>query len=142
MRPDARVHYDEEFRKQVVAELEAGHGKRYLSTLFEVSTDVARNWVRTFKAAGAAGILNMGTRSKKYSYDTKLAAVRDHIDGGISTTQVMAKYAIVSPASLERWYRLYREGGIEALKPRRNGPRKSTTIKNSEDNKKGISQEE
>ncbi|MCI1901870.1 MAG: helix-turn-helix domain-containing protein [Bifidobacteriaceae bacterium] len=125
LRLDGRVHYDENFRKLVVKELKAGHGKRYLASKFSVSQDTARNWVRTYKAAGAEGVFNMGNRNRKYSYATKVAAVRDHIENGVSTADVMVIYSIASSASLGRWYRLYREGGAEALKSKREQQREA-----------------
>ena len=53
--------------------------------------------------------------------ETKVAAARDHVENGLTKTEVMAKYAIASIAPLERWCREYRAGGPEALRPRPKG---------------------
>ena len=56
-----------------------------------------------------------------YVGETKVAAARDHVENGLTKTEVMAKYAIASIAPLERWCREYRAGGPEALRPRPKG---------------------
>lgn len=56
-----------------------------------------------------------------YDWQLKVAAACDHVEGGITTTEVMATYQIGSVASLQRWCRLYRAGGDEALRPKPKG---------------------
>ena len=56
-----------------------------------------------------------------YVGETKVAAARDHVENGMTKTEVMAKYAIASIAPLERWCREYRAGGLEALRPKPKG---------------------
>ena len=59
----------------------------------------------------------MGAHGKTmYSYETKLAAVRDVIDHGMSLTQVMSKYGIASRSPVSHWCSDYRAGGPEALR--------------------------
>ena len=62
-----------------------------------------------------------GNGSRRYDWETKVAAARDHVENGMTKTEVMAKYAIASIAPLERWCREYRAGGPEALRPRPKG---------------------
>ena len=66
-----------------------------------------------------------GGGSRRYDWETKVAAARDHVENGLTKTEVMAKYAIASIASLERWCRDYRSGGPEALRPKPKGRPKS-----------------
>ncbi len=49
----------------------------------------------------------MGERegNRRYDYETKLAAVRDHVEHGLTKAEVMEKYGIAGPAPLERWCR-------------------------------------
>ena len=61
-----------------------------------------------------------------YVGETKVAAARDHVENGMTKTEVMAMHGIASVAPLERWCRECRAGGPEALGPRpRGGPRGS-----------------
>ena len=59
--------------------------------------------------------------SRRYDWETKVAAARDHVENGMTKTEVMARYGIVSIAPLERWCREYRAGGPEALRPKPKG---------------------
>lgn len=61
--------------------------------------------------------------------ETKVAAARDHVENGMTKTEVMAKYAIASIAPLERWCREYRAGGPEALRPKPKGRPKGAKSK-------------
>ena len=62
-----------------------------------------------------------GNGSRRYDWETKVAAARDHVENGLTKAEVMAKYAIASVTPLERWCREYRAGGPEALGPRPKG---------------------
>ena len=64
-----------------------------------------------------------------YVGETKVAAARDHVENGMTKTEVMAKYAIASIAPLERWCREYRAGGPEALGPKPKGRPKGAKSK-------------
>ena len=59
-----------------------------------------------------------GGGSRRYDWETKVAAARDHVENGLTKTEAMARHGIASIASLERWCRDYRSGGPEALRPK------------------------
>ena len=48
--------------------------------------------------------------NRRYDWETKAAAARDHVDNGLTVTEVMAKYDVASVAPLQRWCREYRAG--------------------------------
>ena len=51
----------------------------------------------------------MGGRANGcYAWEAKAAAARDHVDNGLTVTEVMAKYDVASVAPLRRWCREYR----------------------------------
>lgn len=67
------------------------------------------------------------TTRNSYSYETKLAAVRAHVDEGVTSADAMAAFGITSKSSFFRWCAAYREHGEEALSPRKRGrPRKNS----------------
>lgn len=70
-----------------------------------------------------------GNGSRRYDWETKVAAARDHVENGMTKTEVMAKYAIASIAPLERWCREYRAEGPEALRPKPKGRPKGSKSK-------------
>ena len=51
----------------------------------------------------------------------EVAAASAVIDGGMAKPAAMAEFGIMSRAPLDRWCRLYREGGAEALRPKPKG---------------------
>lgn len=72
----------------------------------------------------------MGTTgNRRYGWETKVAAARDHVENGLSVAEVMARYGIASIAPLQRWCREYRAGGAEALRPKPKGRPKGAKSK-------------
>ena len=60
-----------------------------------------------------------------YSYDVKLAVVKDRLENGLTVRDAMIKHKIPSESSVKAWCRQYRESGESALvdKPRGRKPR-------------------
>lgn len=56
-----------------------------------------------------------------YGFDTRVAAARAVVEDGATKSEAMERFAVASRSSLDRWCRLYREGGEEALRPGRRG---------------------
>lgn len=98
---------------------EQGRGYKDVASCLGLPRDTVRQWLYTYKSLGEEALF---VREKKfYSYDIKLAAVRDVIENGMTKSCVMQKYGIKSKTPLESWCRLYREGGSDALLPKRKG---------------------
>lgn len=60
-----------------------------------------------------------------YSYEVKLAVVKDRLENGLTVREAMIKHKIPSESSVKAWCRQYRESGESALvdKPRGRKPR-------------------
>lgn len=86
----------------------------------------ARQWARTFAVGGEEAVLNAGSSHHVYSYDLKLAVVKDRLENGMTVREVMVKHKVPSESSVKAWCRQYRDGGEAALvdKPRGRKPRK------------------
>lgn len=63
----------------------------------------------------------MGRTRARYDYVTKVAAARAVVDDGMAKPEAMERFGIASSSPLDRWCRLYREGGAEALRPKPKG---------------------
>ena len=63
----------------------------------------------------------MGGKQSSYTFEQRVAAASAVVDGGMAKADAMAEFGIRSKSPLERWCRLYREGGAEALRPRPKG---------------------
>ena len=74
-----------------------------------------------------------GGGSRRYDWETKVAAARDHVENGLTKTEAMARHGIASIASLERWCRDYRRrsGRSPNRRASRSSPNRSRTWKNS-----------
>ena len=67
--------------------------------------------------------------TRRRASEQKVAAASAVVDGGATKAEAMAEFGIMSPAPLERWCRLYREGGAEALEPKPRGRPKGSRSK-------------
>lgn len=126
MDENSRTIHDD-VRQRAVELLEAGVGRRHLARELGVSDATARQWARAFVVGGVEAVLNAGSHRKVYDYETKLAAVKEHVERGKSVRDVMVKYQIPSESSLKAWCRAYRRDGAHALVNKRRGrkPRSS-----------------
>ncbi|WP_155768733.1 IS3 family transposase [Burkholderia diffusa] len=118
--------YDERFRRRVVQAYLAGEaGTKTLAHRYGVGRTMVRRWVASYREHGEDGL------SKKHShYDArfKLSVLQRMRRDELSYAQVAALFGIRNERSIPIWERLYHEGGIDALAPRRRGrPPKMTT---------------
>lgn len=76
----------------------------------------------------------MDGKQARYTYEQKVAAASAVVDGGMAKPRAMAEFGVMSAAPLDRWCRLYREGGAEALrpKPRGSGPKAAPRTREEE----------
>ena len=74
-------------------------------------------------------LLTMDGKQALYTYEQKVAAARAVIEGGMTRTEAMARFKIMSLAPLKSWCKLYRTGGAEALKPKQKGRPKGSKSK-------------
>lgn len=117
------MRHDLSIRKAAAGLFEEGHGFEYVAGQLGLAHNTVRKWLYTYRSRGKEALLV--TTHKKYSYELKLAAARDVIEGGMTKAEVMAKHGIASLTPLEGWCRAYREGGADALLPKPKGrPRK------------------
>lgn len=128
MRGDRRERYDDGLRRGALRLVKDGMGYKAVARRLAMPMHTARIWLMKYRSGGEEAFMGaQGNRS--YDWETKVAAARDRVEGGLTKTEVMAKYAIASVAALERWCREYRAGGAEALRPRPKGRPKGAKSK-------------
>ena len=115
------LRHDRLFREQAVEMFERGFSYRLTARRLGVSAETVRGWQKTYRVIGKDGLLAMGVKHARYDYETKVAAARAVVDGGMSKPEAMTRFGIASATSLKQWCRLYREGGAQALKPKPKG---------------------
>ena len=116
-----RLRHDRLLREQAVEMFERGFSYRLTARRLGVSAETVRGWQKTYRVIGKDGLLAMGVKHARYDYETKVAAARAVVDGGMSKPEAMTRFGIASATSLKQWCRLYREGGAQALKPKPKG---------------------
>ena len=108
-------------RKQAAQMFEKGFGYGVTAKSLGISAATVREWQKMYRVIGKGGLLAMGVKHTKYDYETKVAAARAVVDGGMSKPEAMMHFGIASTTPLKQWCRLYREGGAQALKPKPKG---------------------
>ena len=115
------LRHDRLLREQAVEMFERGFGYRLTAGRLGVSAETVREWQKMYRVIGRGGLLAVGVKRAKYDYETKVAAARAVVDGGMSKPEAMVRFDIASATPLKQWCRLYREGGAQALKPKPKG---------------------
>ena len=113
-----RRRHDESLRLQAARLHDAGLGRRAIGARLGVPHEAVRRWLEKYGAGGTEPPLRMGGKQARHGYETKVAAARAVVDGGMSKPGAMARFGIASGSPLRGWRRPYRGGGAEALRPR------------------------
>ena len=129
MREDRRRRYDDGFRREALELIKSGAGKDALVRRLAIPVYTARNWIRLYRFNGEEAVMG-GGGSRRYDWETKVAAARDHVENGLTKTEAMARHGIASIASLERWCRDYRSGGPEVRRRSGRNPRAGRKARN------------
>ena len=129
MRMDCRVKHDIEVRKKAAELFASGMGFCAVASTLSVPLPTEKEQQHIYHAFGSEILMIMDDKQTLYTYEQKVAAARAVIEGDMTKTEAMAKFKIMSLAPLERWCRLYRTGGAEALKPRPKGRSKGSKSK-------------
>lgn len=115
------IRHNRLLRKQAVKMFESGLGYDLTAKRLGMSAATVREWQKMYRVIGKDGLLAMGAKHTRYDYETKVAAARAVVDGGMSKPEAMVRFGIASATPLKQWCRLYREGGAQALKPKPKG---------------------
>lgn len=100
MREDRRRRYDDGFRREALELIKSGAGKDTLASRLAIPVYTARNWIRLYRSNGEEAVMG-GGGSRRYDWETKVAAARDHVENGLTKTEAMARHGIASIASLK-----------------------------------------
>ena len=129
---DLRIKYGPDVRKAAAELFKKGYGYQAAATKLGLPRSAVKKWFCTHKALGSEGLLAMGAKQAKYTYEQKLGAVEAVVVGGASYADAMAAHGIASLAPLQKWCRAYREGGADALRPKPKGRPKGSAAKKKE----------
>jgi|SRR5699024_9483763 len=119
--------HSSEFKIKIVRKhLDAGIGIASLANEYNLSAGMLDFWVERYKAHGESAFF------KKYSFYSakfKLNALKYMHEHELTFTQTAAHFDLRGGAGVvSRWQRLYDEGGIKALEPRKKGRAKAMKL--------------
>ena len=95
MREDRRRRYDDGFRHEALELIKSGAGKDTLVRRLAIPVYTARNWIGLYRSNGEEAVMG-GGGSRRYDWETKVAAARDHVENGLTKTEAMASKEIVA----------------------------------------------
>ena len=95
MREDRRRRYDDGFRREALELIKSGAGKDTLASRLAIPVYTARNWIRLYRSNGEEAVMG-GGGSRRYDWETKVAAARDHVENGLTKTEAMTSKEIVA----------------------------------------------
>ena len=82
MREDRRRRHDDGFRREALELIKAGAGGNTLARRLAIPVYTARNWIRLYRSGGEEAVMG-GNGSRRYDWETKVAAARDHVENGV-----------------------------------------------------------
>lgn len=117
--------YSEEFKLSIVQQYLTGvDGFKAIAHQHGFCPSMVFRWVGLYRAHGAEGLRK---KCSHYSMEFKLAVLQCIWNDELSYLQAAIKFNIRNPSILSVWERNYRDGGIDALRPRPKGrPRNMT----------------
>lgn len=128
--------YSEEFKIKLVTEYLYGNlGYKLLAKKYNMpSKTPLQDWVRAYKSQGMNGIKRR-KRKEAYSVQFKLDTIQFMSETGASYQKTAVQFKLNNPALINGWMKIFKEQGIEGLKPRSKG-RPSMSKKTSKQTKK------
>jgi transposase len=106
---------------------EEGLGHKLVSARLGVSVHAVRGLERRFVIWGRAALTDK-TSKHVFSFEFKLAVVRQFIDGEGSLMDLAQMHQLSSPVLLRRWVKNYRDLGEEGLRPKPKGRRPRAAV--------------
>ena len=109
-----------EQRLAAVDLFEQGLGSQAVSSRLDVSVKAVARLEARFKIWGRAALESKPSK-QVYSFEFKLAVVRQFLDGEGSTMDLARIHQLSSPKLLDSWVRIYRIHGEDGLRPKAKG---------------------
>ncbi|EJL6624051.1 IS3 family transposase [Vibrio cholerae] len=129
----AKKKYTSEFKRKVVLHyLNSSDGTKRTAAKFNIDHGAVRRWTEHWKASGEDGFT---ITTKRYTAEFKEEVLLWMMENNESSRKAAAKFKIAAACTVSRWARLYREGGIMAL---RNKPKGGSVAQKSKKPRKEL----
>ena len=126
--------YSYEFKLKVVQSYLEGAGSYvFLANKYNIpAKKTIEQWVSVYKKFGREG-LQRSRKNKQYSFQFKLSVVELYLTSEVSYQELALSQGINNSALITQWVTVFRNGGADALRPKKKG-RKSTLENGEKDN--------
>ena len=124
-----------EEKVKIVSEyIDGTYGFREICKRYDINQGSLKDWKRLYETFGWSG-LKTGSKTTRYSKETKEAAVRDYLSHEFTFPEILKKYQIRSGTQLKKWIKKY--NGCEVLKSSGTGGNNIMTTGRSRDARAG-----
>ena len=121
-----RSPYFESKHEDLLALFDQGYGPHVAARVCHMNLNSTQTLHRRWLIHGTIGVMN-ASGNKVYSFETRQQVVMEYLEGNMTRVELAKKYGLSSEMMVARWVRLYRQGGIDALKTGSKGrPRKKS----------------
>ena len=122
--------YSYELKLEIVeAYLNGKGGYMYLASKYNIPSKTRiEEWVKTYKEFGKEGLMR-SRKNKNYSFQFKLSVVELYLSSEVSYQELALSQGINNPSLITRWVNDFRNGGPDALRPKKKGRKKKLDIK-------------
>ena len=122
--------YSYEFKMKVVqAYMNGEGGYDYLTQKYKLSSrNSLMMWVKAYKEFGNDGLMR-SRKNNDYSFQFKLSVVELYLSSEVSYQELALSQGINNPSLITRWVNDFRNGGPDALRPKKKGRKKTLDIK-------------
>lgn len=118
--------YSFEFKKKIVDDYLAGKGGyMYLADKYNVpAKSNVEKWIHNYQTYGDEGLMR-SRKQIKYSFEYKLHVVELYLTNEVSYQELALQKKINNPAQIAKWVNDFRIAGLDALRPKKKGRKKS-----------------
>ncbi|WP_412674369.1 IS3 family transposase [Acinetobacter johnsonii] len=112
--------YSQEFKLEVVQYYLAGFGSRTTGKNFNVNSSDVEKWVESYRQHGGSGLSRLKTK-RTFSFEFKCKVVEIVLGEYLSIREAAQRFNIKEKETVRQWLLLYKEHGIDGLKPKPKG---------------------
>ncbi len=103
----SRKKYDEDFKRKIIQEYEAGKNSCYgLGQKYGVDAKCVRSWCKLYKQFGD-NYFKTSHSNLNYTAEFKLQVVNSYLEGGKTYQSVALEYGIFAPTTVRQWVMMY-----------------------------------
>ena len=115
-------HCSLEEKLAILKLVEEGQSVRSVSDKHHLGRHIVYEWLAAYKDKGVQGLIPKNKRKNRLSYEEKCKIVREYQESELTLYQLSVKHN-VSSSQLGIWVRLAEKNGLEALVPKKRGPK-------------------